>query len=100
MQKNKFIQKDFIRGSNIQKYEDQRLALKTIPHSFYFDSKFRFLALVHLDRLPSSSFSTKIRHRCVLTGRSRSIYNFFKISRLMIKDLTSKGLLSGVKKSS
>jgi small subunit ribosomal protein S14 len=98
MKKNKFIQKDFSLRLGIQKSEDQRLALKTVLNSFFFDSKFRFLALLQLSRFPSSS--TKARNRCVLTGRSRGVYNFFKISRLMIKDLASKGLLSGVKKSS
>lgn len=41
------------------------------------------------------------RNRCVLTGRARGIHSmYFKTSRIMIRELASKGLLPGVKKAS
>ena len=64
------------------------------------NSKNRFLASIKLSGLKTKAFPNKIRNRCVLTGRSRGVYNFFKISRIMIKDLTAQGLLPGVKKAS
>lgn len=40
------------------------------------------------------------RNRCVSTGRARGHNLYFKISRLMIRELASKGLLPGLKKAS
>lgn len=100
MKKKKFIQKDFKIRQYVKKYEDKRQSLKTIQSCLLLDSKNRFLATLKLSKLKTKAFPNKIRNRCVLTGRSRSIYNFFKISRIMIKDLASKGLLPGVKRAS
>lgn len=100
MKKKKFNQKDFISRLYVDKYEDHRVALKTIQSSSLIDPKNRFLATLQLSKLKSKIFPNKLRNRCVLTGRSRGIYNFFKISRIMIKDLASQGLLPGVKKAS
>jgi small subunit ribosomal protein S14 len=100
MKKKKFNQKDFVSRLEVKKYEDQRIALKTIQHSSLIDFQNRFLASLQLSNLKFSSFPNKIRNRCILTGRSRGVYNFFKISRIMIKDLASRGLLPGIKKAS
>lgn len=59
----------------------------------------RMLACAKLSKLKNKSSYVKIRNRCVITGRSRGIYNYFKISRIMIRELASKGLLPGVKKA-
>lgn len=47
-----------------------------------------------------SGTQIKIKNRCAVSGRSRSIYRQFKLSRLLIKELSSYGLLPGVRKSS
>jgi small subunit ribosomal protein S14 len=96
----KFIQKDFNLRRNISKYEDQLIALKTVRSSLLLDADSRLAASIKLSKLGPMASPTKARNRCVLTGRSRGVYNFFKISRMMIKDLASKGLLPGVKKAS
>ena len=97
---NKFIQKDFNFRRNIFKYEDHFIALKTLRSSLLLDPESRLSASLSLSKLGPLASPTKARNRCVLTGRSRGVYNFFKISRIMIKDLASKGLLPGVKKAS
>jgi len=96
----KFIQKDPNLRRSIFKYEDQFIALKTIRNSLLSDADSRLSASIELSKLGPLASPTKARNRCVLTGRSRGVYNFFKISRLMIKDLASKGLLPGLKKAS
>ena len=58
------------------------------------------LKFLQLSQLQFKAFPNKIRNRCLLTGRSRGVYNYFKLSRIMIKELASKGLLAGVKKAS
>ena len=100
MKKKKFNQKDFVSRLYVEKHEDKRVALKTLQSSSLIDSKNRFFATLQLSKLGSKALPNKVRNRCVLTGRSRGVYNFFKISRIMIKDLASQGLLPGVKKAS
>jgi small subunit ribosomal protein S14 len=96
----KHIQKDFKRRICAYKFERRRIALKIIQNHFFFSTQKRFLALTQLSKLNKNSSKVKVRNRCVLTGRSRGVYNFFKISRIMIRELVSKGLLPGVQKAS
>ena len=100
MKKKKFNQKDLVSRLDVQRFEDQRIALKVAQRSSLMDFKNRFLASLQLSKLKSTSYPNKIRNRCILTGRSRGVYNFFKISRIMIKDLVSRGLIPGLKKAS
>jgi ribosomal protein S14 len=44
-------------------------------------------------------FST-IRNRCILSGKGRSIYRKYHISRIVLRELASKGSLLGVRKVS
>jgi ribosomal protein S14 len=47
-----------------------------------------------------SANSCKVRNRCILTGRSRAVFNYFKLTRMMFKNLAVKGYLVGLRKSS
>jgi len=47
----------------------------------------------------SSSF-TRTRTICILTGRSRSVYRFFRLSRIKIREYANAGYFTGVAKSS
>ena len=98
--KKKFNQKDFVSRQSVKRYEDQRISLKTLQSSSLIDFENRFSASLQLSKLKPSGFPNKIRNRCILTGRPRGVYNYFKISRIMIKDLASRGLLTGIKKAS
>jgi len=43
---------------------------------------------------------TKIRNRCILSGRSRSIYRRYHVSRIVFRELATRGHLSGIRKVS
>ena len=60
----------------------------------------RFAATLKLAELPRNSSATRIRNRCELSGRSRSVYRKNKLSRIAIRELGSKGLVPGLVKSS
>ncbi|KAF3580098.1 hypothetical protein DY000_02029554 [Brassica cretica] len=53
-----------------------------------------------LSKLPRNSAFTRIRNRCVFTGRSRSVTELFRMSRICFRGLANKGELMGIKKSS
>jgi len=47
-----------------------------------------------------NSYRTRIKNYCVLTGRSRSYIRFFRLSRVKMRELASRGNLFGVSKAS
>ncbi|MCG8345151.1 MAG: 30S ribosomal protein S14 [Chlorobiales bacterium] len=53
-----------------------------------------------LGKLPRNSSSTRVRNRCVLTGRGRGVYEKFGLCRQMFRKLALEGKLPGVKKAS
>ncbi|MFW5682396.1 MAG: 30S ribosomal protein S14 [Phycisphaeraceae bacterium] len=53
-----------------------------------------------LQKLPRSSSATRHRNLCKLTGRSRSVYRKFGISRIKLRELALEGKIPGMRKSS
>jgi len=51
-------------------------------------------------RLPRNSCPTRITRRCRITGRSHAVYRKFGVSRIMLRELTLRGELPGMRKSS
>ena len=45
-------------------------------------------------------FKTHIKNFCIISGRSRSIHKKFKVSRILLRELSSKGYFFGLKKAS
>ncbi len=72
----------------IKKYADKRKELKEAGD------------YVGLARLPRNSSQTRLRRICQLTGRSRSVYRKFGISRIMLRELAHQGKIPGMKKAS
>ncbi|RYE17891.1 MAG: 30S ribosomal protein S14 [Sphingobacteriaceae bacterium] len=53
-----------------------------------------------LHHSPLNKMQTRIKNRCILSGRSKAVYRFCRLSRIRIRELANKGLLNGVTKSS
>jgi ribosomal protein S14 len=47
-----------------------------------------------------NNFKSHIKNYCIITGRSRSVYTKFKVSRITFRDLANKGVIFGLKKAS
>ena len=60
----------------------------------------RFEARLKLAAMPRNSAATRIRNRCEVSGRSRSVYRKMKMSRIALRELGNKGLIPGLVKSS
>lgn len=83
-----------------QKYFTLRKELrKKVCNSTLSDDE-RYEAQLKLQRLPRNSCKTRVRNRCVLTGRARAYYRFFRLSRIAFRELALKGMIPGVTKSS
>jgi small subunit ribosomal protein S14 len=53
-----------------------------------------------LQKLPRNSSPVRLKNRCMFTGRARSYYRKFGVSRLVFREMALRGELPGVKKSS
>ena len=78
----------------------RRAALKAIANDENLSLEERFEARLKLAAMPRNSSATRIRNRCVVTGRPRAFYRKLKMSRIALRDLGSKGLIPGLVKSS
>lgn len=53
-----------------------------------------------LQRLPRDASPTRLHNYCALTGRSRGVYQKFKVSRIMLREMALAGLIPGMRKAS
>ncbi|MDR1362241.1 MAG: 30S ribosomal protein S14 [Holosporaceae bacterium] len=77
-----------------------RDALKAIIMNKSVDAVQRFAAQLKLAAMPRTSSATRIRNRCMVTGRSRGVYRKFNISRIVLREMAAEGLVPGVRKAS
>jgi small subunit ribosomal protein S14 len=53
-----------------------------------------------LQKLPKNSSPVRLKNRCMMTGRARSFYRKFGVSRLVLREMALRGEIPGLKKSS
>jgi small subunit ribosomal protein S14 len=82
------IARDERRHRLYDKYKKQREELKA-------DGNYE-----ELQKLPRDSSVTRLKNRCMFTGRARSYYRKFGVSRLVFREMALKGEIPGIKKSS
>jgi ribosomal protein S14 len=83
------------------KIDTYRTSLKYMIMSDLYNRRIRKLANKKLVQLCKSNAKiTKINNYCVISGRSKSVYKDFRISRIKFRELARSGQLYGVTKSS
>lgn len=100
MSKKSVVQRNLKRISLLLCFKQKRNNLSFLKKNKNITLKKRFEAQLLLSEIPRNSSSTRIRNRCVLSGRGRGVYRIFKLSRIWIRILASEGKLPGVSKSS
>ena len=83
-----------------KRFEERRRKLKAIARDEKLSLEDRFQAQLKLAELPRNSSPTRIRNRCLVSGRPRGYYRKLKISRIALRELGSNGLIPGLVKSS
>lgn len=96
----KSIEKDKKKRILFLEHESVRKILKTIIENTNFALTLREKAKMDLSLLPKDSSIVRLRRRCLITGRGRSIVGGFNLSRLMVRKLGRDGMLHSVRKSS
>ena len=100
MAKVSAVQRDLKRRKLVKKYAAKRAALKAIIMDKNVSVEERFAATLELAELPKNSSKIRPMNRCALTGRPHAVYRKFKLSRIAVRNLASRGELPGVTKAS
>ncbi len=100
MAKLSSVNKNERRKKLVKKYSGKWARLKAVAEDESLPMDERFTARLKMQALPRNSHPTRVRSRCALTGRARGNYRKFGLSRLMLRELASNGLIPGVTKSS
>lgn len=82
------------------KYELRRKLYKALTKDPELPKEVRDKHRYKLSKLPRNSSFTRLRNRCVMTGRARGVYQLFRMSRICFRDLANKGELKGITKAS
>ncbi len=96
----KKIKKNIKQRYLFKNLEKKRLVLKIISKNLNIQKNLRYKIQQKWFFFNQNSSITRIKNICVLTGRSKSVYRLFKISRIQLRKLASEGLLPGVSKYS
>lgn len=84
----------------IRAKEATRAALKAIISNKKTSFEDRIVVVQKLSEMPRNSSKVRYRNRCKITGRPRSVYRKFQMSRISFREYASAGLLPGVTKAS
>ena len=100
MAKKSLVQRNLKRRRMNNSYAKKRMALMAIAKDKSKPNEERFNARLKMAELPRNSAASRIRNRCAITGRSRGYYRKLDMSRIMLRELASKGYIPGMMKSS
>ena len=100
MAKTSAVEKNKRRRAMAKRYAAKRERLKAVARDQALPIEERFAAQLKLAELPRNSSAVRIRNRCELTGRPRAFYRKFKLSRIALRELASKGQIPGMVKAS
>ena len=100
MAKLSSINKNEKRKVLVKKYAGKYARLKAIADDESKDVQERWEARLKLAEIPANGNPTRVRNRCMLTGRPRGVYRKFKLGRVMLRQLATRGMIPGVVKSS
>ena len=100
MAKKSSIEKNKRRIRLVALHADKRARLKAVAKDQSLPPEDRFLARLKLAEMPRNGAQVRVRNRCEISGRPRAYYRKFRVSRIALRDLASRGEIPGMVKSS
>ena len=116
------IRKDKNRRRLVKKFEIKRLQAKVFSQDLSLKQKLlslgfsseqnktgnvleskqldAFLSQKAEKTIPQNSSKNRVQNRCIETGRSRAVLRFCKLSRIVLREKASKGIIPGISKAS
>ncbi len=100
MAKKSMIVRAAKKRATVEKYAARRAALVAVIKDANASHDDKQAAYKALAKLPRNSSATRLRNRCMLTGRPRGFLRAFGLSRIAMRELALKGELPGITKAS
>ena len=100
MAKKSCIIKNEKRKEVVKQYAHQRAKIKEIIRNPGSSLEERMEAQRGLQALPRNASPTRVRNRCLISGRTRGFLRRFGMSRIDFRLLALRGDIPGVRKSS
>jgi small subunit ribosomal protein S14 len=100
MAKTSMVNRDVKRKKLVKKFAARRDALKKTISSVNASYEEKMEAAVKLQKLPRDSSPSRVRNRCVLSGRPRGVYRKFGLGRNKLREATMRGDVPGLRKAS
>ncbi|NKB45376.1 MAG: 30S ribosomal protein S14 [Alphaproteobacteria bacterium] len=100
MAKKSAVQRDLKRRRMAAQQSERRAELKALVMDRTSSPEERFEAALKLAEMPRNGSKVRIHNRCEVTGRPRGVYRKFKLGRIKLRDLASRGQIPGMVKSS
>ena len=100
MAKTSMVNRDVKRKKLVKKFAARRDALKKTISSVNASYDEKMEAAVKLQKLPRDSSPSRVRNRCVLSGRPRGVYRKFGLGRNKLREATMRGDVPGLRKAS
>ena len=100
MAKLSLINRDQKRRALVKKYAKKREALTAILDNTKASEEVRYAARLKIQQLPRNANPTRLRNRCVLTGRPRGFFRKFGLGRNKLREYAMRGEVPGIVKAS
>ena len=100
MAKKSVIQRQEKREKLVAKFAKKYAELKSVANDAKLSDEERYSARLQLQQLPRNANPTRLRNRCLVTGRGRGTFRMFGLGRNKIRELAFKGDIPGVVKAS
>ncbi|NRA63031.1 MAG: 30S ribosomal protein S14 [Pseudobacteriovorax sp.] len=100
MAKKSKIASDNRKRQIVERYRSQRDELRARSKNPHLSEDERAEARAKLAKLPRNSCPTRLKNRCMKTGRARGNLRKFGLSRIAFREMALAGELPGVKKAS
>lgn len=95
------INKDLNKRKEFVLREKQYRVFRMLSNDLYLPTENRHvISHSYIYKRYESIRKSYVKNRCILSGRSRSVYSFFKMTRMIFKNLAVKGDVTGLRKNS
>ncbi len=100
MAKKSMINRDLKRRKTVRRFMEKRSELLKIIGDSSVSDEERATARDKLHRLPRNASPTRLRNRCMLTGRPRGVFRKFGLARGKLREIAMRGEVPGIIKAS
>ena len=100
MAKKSVIARDVKREKMVKKYAAARNILRARAKDISLSEQERWDAQLKLQKMPRNASPSRVRTRCLLTGRPRGVYRKFGLGRNKLRELAMEGQIPGITKAS